>query len=265
MWCGLAPTPPNSPLCSRVAACYKGTMKKLFKWVFRLLLVLVVLLVVLVLFLDRIAKTVVARQLRAETGMEPVIGKVTVGLKSPFIAVQNARLMNPPEFGKTSFIDVPEFRVEYDRAALWSGKLHLTLLRLNLGELHIIQGKDGRSNLQLVQERTKARASQRKSSESRVEFQGIDVVSLSLGRLKYTCLTNETRNQEQWIGVKNETVKNVKSSKDLEPLVLRIALEKSVQWLADQYLGRSTTNLIPNANAADGKEARSATDPATKQ
>src|SRR5207247_1814798 len=114
-------------------------MKKLFKWVFRLLFVLVIVLAILVLFRDTIAKAAAKRQIRNDTGMEVTIGRVDIGLRSPTVTIQNLALMNTADFGASRFLDLPEVHVEYDRTGLLSGKVHLRLLRFNLGEIHVVQ------------------------------------------------------------------------------------------------------------------------------
>ncbi len=58
-------------------------MKKLFKWLVRLFLALVLLILLLILFLDPIAKYVAERQIRQQTGLAVMIGKVFIGLRNP--------------------------------------------------------------------------------------------------------------------------------------------------------------------------------------
>src|SRR5205809_632751 len=103
-------------------------MKKLFRWLFRLLLVLVLLVVVLILFLDPIAKSLAERQIRVQTGLEARIGRLSIGLRKPTLALENFKLVNSDEFGGTTFIDVPALDVQYDLAALRSKKVHLNLV-----------------------------------------------------------------------------------------------------------------------------------------
>ena len=243
-------------------------MKKLFKWLFRLILVLVLVVLVLLLFLDTIAKSLAERQIRELTGLEPKIGRVSIGLRSPTLAVENFKLFNSPDFGNSTFIDIPELHVEYDLPALRSRKIHLTLVRFNLGELHIVQNKNGRTNLQALQERQKQKSSASASGESGVEFTGIDTLRLTIGRLKFSSDKNSALNKETYVGYKNETVKNVKSLKDLEPLIARISLEKDVDFLSENLLGQGT-NAVQNATKSAGKEAHKAledvTDPLKKK
>jgi len=237
-------------------------MKKLFKWLVRLFLALVLLILLLILFLDPIAKYVAERQIRQQTGLAVMIGKVFIGLRNPTLAIENFKLINAPEFGDSVFIDIPELLVQYDFEALRSSKIHLTLVRFNLGELHIVQNKDGKTNLQALQERQKQGKSGSDSGAAATEFQGIDTLQLTIGKLRFTSEKNQARNEEAYVGIKNETVKNVRSLKDLQPLITRIALEKNLKFLSEE-LGSQGTNLLKNATQSAGKEVQKALDGVT--
>ena len=231
-------------------------MKKLFKWLFRLALVLVLLIVLLILFRNPIAKALVERRIRQQTGLPVKIGKLSLGLKRPTLSIENFKLGNSPGFGGSTFIAIPLLRVQYDLPALRARKIHLNTVLLNLGELHIVQNKDGKTNLQAAQERGKEKSSSG-SGGTTAEFDGIDTLTLTVGRLKFTSAQNEARNEEAYVGYKNETVKNVRSFKDLEPLITRIRLEKKLQFLSDDLL-KPGTNAVQNGSPPAGPEAHKA-------
>ena len=239
-------------------------MKKLFKWVFRLLLVLVLLILALIAFLDPIAKHLAQRQIRKETGLEVKIGSLSIGLRTPTITVENFKLLNSPEFGDSTFIDIPLARLEYNLEALRSKKIHLSRVRFNLGELHIVQNKDGKTNLQSLREREQKNASSASPGGAKAEFDGIDTLVLTIGKLKFTSEKNPTNNTEIYVGLKNETVKNVKSAADLQPLFTRIALERGATFLSENLFSRGT-NLLENAVQPAGKEAQKALDSVNDQ
>ena len=237
-------------------------MKKLFKWLVRLFLALVLLILLLILFLDPIAKYVAERQIRQQTGLGVIIGKVSIGLRDPTLAIENFKLFNSAEFGGSVFIDVPELRVQYDLEALRSRKIHLKLVWLNLAELHIVQNKNGKTNLRALQERQKQSKSGSAPGASAAEFQAIDTVRLTIAKLKFTSEKTPARNEEAYVGIKNEIVKNVRSLKDLQPLVTRIALEKNLKSLTEE-LGAQGTNLLQNATPSTVKEVQKTLDDVT--
>src|SRR5947207_1014484 len=198
-------------------------MKRIFKCLSRLLLVLVLLLALLILFLDPIAKSLVEKQIRKQTGLDVKIGRLSIGLKSPTLTIENFTLLNSAEFGGSTFLAVPELLAQYDLAALRSRKIHLNLARINLAELHVVQNRDGKSNLQALQEHRQNHGAAPGSNPGAFEFQSIDTLQFAIGRLKFTSEKNPGRNEEAYIGYKNETVRNLKSMKDLEPLIARIS------------------------------------------
>ncbi|HZI32931.1 MAG TPA: hypothetical protein VFF11_11360, partial [Candidatus Binatia bacterium] len=122
-------------------------MKKILKWLIGLVLLLVVLTVILFLSRDSILRMVMENRIRAQTGMDAEIGKFHLGLLEPVMTIKDLKLYNPPDFGGTPFLNIKEIHVEYDREALREGQIHLTLLRINLGELDIVRNEAGQTNL----------------------------------------------------------------------------------------------------------------------
>lgn len=196
-------------------------MKWLFKWIFRLVLLLIALIVALVLFKDAILKTLVERQIRAQTGMDVKIGKLSAGILSPVVNIKNFKLYNPPEFGGTPFLDIPELHAEYDRGALAGRRLHLTLLRLNLAELNVVKNDAGRTNLAGVRWKTPSRGAGRRDE---LQFPIIDVLNLSIGKTRFMDLKNPRHNREYHPNLQNQIFKNVQSADDLNGILFMIWL-----------------------------------------
>jgi len=192
-------------------------MKWLFKWIFRLIFLVVVLIVVLVLFKDAVLKAVVERQIHLQTGMDVKIGKLSVGILSPVVDIEKLKLYNPPEFGGTPFLDIPELHAEYDRIALAGRKLHLTLLRVNLAELNVVKNDAGRTNVTNLRWKDAGRRDE-------VPFPAIDVLNLSVGKARFMDLKNPTHNREYRPGMQNQVFRDVKSQEDLEGILFMIWL-----------------------------------------
>jgi hypothetical protein len=205
-------------------------MKWLFKWLFRLFLVAVVLIVILLLSLNSILRVWVEHRIRAQTGMDAEIGRFSLGLTEPTVTIQNLKLYNPPSFGGTPFLDIPEIHVEYDRAALARHEIHLTLLRFNLGELDIVKNEAGHTNifsLGVTWPTKKSGAGNGAADfkkQTGFEFKSIDVLNVSVGTAKFIDLKDQRLNRAQEIGLENCVLKNVKSQADLAGLAVLIAL-----------------------------------------
>src|SRR5579859_5515810 len=169
-------------------------MRRLFRWAFRLVLLVVIVLIALAVFMDSIVRALAEREIRSATGMDVKIGSFSIGLISPVITIENFKLYNTAEFGGSPFVDLPELRVEYDWRALRSRKLHCKLVRVNLAELNVVQNKDGKTNLQALQERqNSASSSAGKQPKTQLDFTGIEVLNLSFGRATLLSM-NEPKN-----------------------------------------------------------------------
>src|SRR5271168_5396288 len=116
-------------------------VKWIFKWLLRLFLLAVVLVVIFFLSLNSILRVLIEHNIRAQTGMDAEVGRFQLGLTEPVIAIENLKIYNPPSFGGTPFLEIPEIHVEYNRAALARHEIRVTLLRFNLGELDIVKNQ----------------------------------------------------------------------------------------------------------------------------
>jgi uncharacterized protein involved in outer membrane biogenesis len=206
-------------------------MKKVLKWLAILALLLVVLAVVFLLSLDTILRTVAVSRIRAQTGMDAEIGTFHLGLLEPVVTIKDLKLHNPPSFGGTPFLSIPEIHIEYDRDALAKNQIHLTLVRFNLGELDIVKNEAGETNLLslgvALPEKNKAggnKALKEIKQRTGLDFVGVDVLNVSVGTAKFIDLKDPSKNRQQNIGIDNLVMKNVKTPADLTGLALVLAL-----------------------------------------
>jgi uncharacterized protein involved in outer membrane biogenesis len=202
-------------------------MKRIFKWLLRLFLLAVVLAVIFFLSLNSILRLVIEHNIRAQTGMDAEIGRFKLGLTEPVIEIQNLKIFNPPSFGGTPFLDIKEIHAEYDRAALAKSELHITLLRFNLGELDIVKNQAGQTNifsLAALPSVKKSGGAKSFTAQTGLEFTGIDVLNVSIGKAQFIDLQDQHDNREQVIGLKNCVMKDVKTPADLGGLALLVAL-----------------------------------------
>ena len=116
-------------------------VRRLFKWLVRLVLLVVALVVLLLIFKDSILRTVVENRIRRRTGLEVKIGKISSGLFSQVYTLENVMVYNPAEFGGTPFLNVAELHLEIDPADLTRRDVRVTLARLNLTELDVVRNE----------------------------------------------------------------------------------------------------------------------------
>ncbi len=206
-------------------------IKWIFKWLLRLFLLAVVLVVILLLSYNSILRVFIEHSIRAQTGMDAEIGRVHFSLTEPTITIQDLKIYNPPSFGGTLFLDIPEIHVEYDHDALARRQLHLTLVRFNLGELDIVKNTRGQTNifsLGLALPKNPGgngdHARNELKRQTGLEFVGIDALNVSVGTLKYIDLNNQKNDRTQIVGIQEQVVPNIKSPADLTGLALLIGL-----------------------------------------
>jgi hypothetical protein len=216
---------------SRSATGGCGDMIKfIFKWLLRLFILAVVLVVIFLLSYNSILCAIIEHNIRAQTGMDAEIGRFHLALTEPTVEIQNLKIYNPPSFGGTLFLDIPEIHVEYDRAALAKKEIHLTLMRFNLGEFDIVKNEAGRTNIFSLGVSTPVKKSgnvQPKINFKRqtgYAFKGIDVLTVWVGTAKYIDLKNPQNNRAQTIGIADCPIRNVKSLDDLRGLEVLIGL-----------------------------------------
>jgi len=207
-------------------------MKTFLKWFFGALLLLAVLIVVLFLSLDTILRVTAENRIRAQTGMDAEIGKFHLGLLEPVVTIKDLKIHNPPSFGGTPFLNIPEVHVEYDRDALMKNQLHLTLVRFNLGELDIVKNEAGQTNLFELGVGLPAKPTPDSNQaglkifkqRTGMDFRGIDALNVSVGTVRFIDLKDPRNNREQKIGLDNLVMKNVKTPADLAGVAVIVAL-----------------------------------------
>jgi hypothetical protein len=210
-------------------------IKWIFKSVFRLLFTLISLVVLAVIILllssNSILRVAIEHGIRAQTGMDAEIGKFSLGLVEPTLEMKDVKIYNTPEFGGSLFLDIPEIHIEYDRGALAKKVIHITLLRLNLGELDIVKNQTGQTNIFVLgiplpgkKTGVGGGGASNFKRQTGYDFQGIDVLNVSIGKARFIDLQKQQNNREQTIGIDNCVTPNVKTPTDLEPLAAIIVL-----------------------------------------
>jgi uncharacterized protein involved in outer membrane biogenesis len=219
-------------------------VKWILKWLLRLALLVVVLVVALVLAKDSILRVIAENHIRSQTGMEVKIGKLSAGFFSPVITIENLKLYNTADFGGTPFANIPELHIECDRLAFAQHKLRIKLARFNFAELDIVRNEAGQTNIfSLVPNAQTSGPNRGKSLQAALgdfRFEGIDVLNLSLGKLRFIDLKEPKNNRELLVNLDNQIFPKVTSEADLYGILF-------VLWL------RSGANL-PTADPETGKQ-----------
>jgi hypothetical protein len=162
--------------------------------------------------------------------MDAEVGRVEIGWFEPTLEIRDLKVYNPPAFGGTLFLDVPEIHIEYDRFGFAKKELHLTLVRLNLQELDIVRSHKGDLNVMEVgnlPQKDGGVSMPSLKKQTGYDFKGIDALNISFNKVKFIDLQNRHNDREQTIGLQNCVVPEVKSAKDLAGLAVIIDLRSN--------------------------------------
>ena len=212
-------------------------MKTLIKFCFRILwwmtFVAVALLFVGLAYRNWIAAQMAEREIRNSLGLEADIGDLSFGVTEPTLTFTNLKLYNSTQFGGTLLADLPELHLEYDRSALRHHELHITLMRVNLNELDVVENGEGATNIFVLANTlfaAKPHGAGRQFAPLNGRWlSGIDTLNISIGTVKFVDLKDQKRNRSLSLHLQNLVLSNVKSPDDLAGLESQI-------WSAGGYL-----------------------------
>ncbi len=224
-------------------------MKFLLKWAFRLFLVLLVLVAVLALSFDSLVTSLAESRLRKQTGLEVRLGMLEVRPWSGRARLEGLVIHNPAEFGGGPLVNVAEVAVEYDPALARERKLHLTLLRFHLAELHVVVDQSGQSNLDGVRrtvERVR-RGERLARTNAPLEFAGLDRLNLTLGKGTWTDLRHSGTPREFDLGIRNEVIVDMKEPRDLVAKLTPVLVRAGLAFFGVGAPAGGSTNRPPVA------------------
>jgi hypothetical protein len=173
------------------------------------------------------------------------------------VTIEHLKLYNRPEFGGTLFLDIPELHIEVDAIELARRRLHITVLRLNLAELNVVRNESGQTNLFSLKNNSRSRTLQSvlpKDIPPDLDFTGIDVLNLTLGKAKYVDLKTPKNNREIRVDLQNQVFKNVKSEADLYGILFVLWLRSGVN-APPPSMNAPRNGSPPKTNAADARPA----------
>jgi hypothetical protein len=216
-------------------------IRRLFRWVFRLLLSLILLVGVVVLLRNPIVRELAERQIRQETGMEAVIGRVRIAVKSAAIRLDNVRLLNPPEYGGQLFADLPDVYIEYDPFALVFRRVRFQRVLFRLDELRLVRDPHGRTNLQALSDRIERAQWKERLARRGFTYQGTDSVGFSIGRFRYFDARDPLRPEETFIGARGISVTKPREAQEILDVMGRLAEERGASGTAQALQRRPAT------------------------
>jgi hypothetical protein len=223
---------PELPSVPPVITRKRSTLKKVLWLLIAVCGAILLLVVGVVVFKDNILKAVAEYNVQSKTGMETRIGDLRLGLTSASLMLKNFQVINPKEYGGAPFFTIPEIYMELDQEDARKGVLHFKELRFNLAEVNVVKNKDGKMNLDYMQEALEKAEVLGKTNSLRLEYKfgGIDKMSVTLRSINYIDLQHPGNNSKTDLGVQNEEAKNIKTEEELNKwavaLMAKVALQQ---------------------------------------
>ncbi|MBC8094234.1 MAG: hypothetical protein H7Y43_00330 [Akkermansiaceae bacterium] len=242
-------------------------MRWLFKWLLRLVLLAVVLIALFVAFKDSVFALLAEHRIRSQTGMEVKIGKLSSGIFTSVVTIEHLQLYNTPEFGGALFLNIPELHLEVDPLSLAQNRLRLKRVRFNLAEINIVRNAAGQTNIMSFMEEQKPGSNRKGKSRTEnllgdLTFDGIDVLTLSLGKARFIDLKDPSKNREVNVDMQNQDFKNVQAEGDAYAILFMIWLRSGGKLsikpdeFAKDYFNRKVKEIETSARQAAEKPAK---------
>ena len=151
--------------------------------------------------------------------MDVKIGKLSVGLFSPTLSVENFKLYNTAEFGGSPFVQMPDLYIEYDRAMARRGRIHLKLVRVDVAEISFVKNKKGRYNFSGLDRLSLQSLDTNQPVAAQMHFAGIDTLNLTLRTARFSTVDSPDQERVINLGIKNQIL-SIKTEKDLKVAAL---------------------------------------------
>jgi len=117
------------------------------KLIMKLVVLVVVALVVLVLARNVVIKAAMETGARVVAGMPLSIQKFDLDIVHTSLDMEGLLLKNPAGFHDTTLVDIPKILVAYERASIFSGKVHLKDIVFDMKQFTVVKNEKGELNL----------------------------------------------------------------------------------------------------------------------
>ncbi|MBX3744912.1 MAG: hypothetical protein KF833_06335 [Verrucomicrobiae bacterium] len=199
------------------------------RWFGRLLFALVVLVVGVVLAKDIFLRPWLAHRLRTVTGLDTRLAGLHTAFLQGTVTLTDLRISNAPAFGGGLLLDAPSIRLELDGQALSRREIRLKSAHLHLAEISLVRSADGRTNLHEVVRAVQERASLLDAlllAPPGFRHTGIETLHLAADRGRIANLGFPPFQRQLELGLTNEVLRNVRSTSDFTPLLVRLLLRE---------------------------------------
>ncbi len=215
------------------------------RWIYRTIVIGLLLIIGAYLLRDPLLQSITEKRITECTGLDARMKDLDVALLDQRATIENLRIYNPAEYGGGVMLDIAELHFELDAKALRDGKLHFQLIRLDVAELNMVTDITGRTNFEALRDFRAARRARRPKSgplddliDPTLEFTGIDMLNLSVGRFTKTVLNRTGPPEVIEVNSRNAVYQRIRSKADLLNQLTPEILRSAAVFLHESYFGK---------------------------
>ena len=231
----------------------------------KLLMLGVVALVVLVLARNIVIKAAMETGARVVAGMPLSIQKFDLDIVNTSVDIEGLTLKNPAGFHDTALVDIPKIFVSYQRAAIFSGKIHLKNIEFDLKQFTVVKNEKGELNLdrlKALQGTQKAPAKARKEAPEApakpIPIQ-IDMMHLKIGKVVYVDYSSGNPVTKEFLISVDQSYENITDLYSVVRLiVLKAMMSSGIANLTNFDLGGLEGSLTGAFNISSKAAAEAA-------
>lgn len=188
----------------------------------------IILVVIVLIFLlgfcwmrDSFIGSLVADIAGKITGAPTRIGGFSLSVIRQSVKISDFKIYNPRGFPKGVLVDIPRMKVACNLGALFTGKIHLKQLELEIKEIGMVRNKNGQLNvdsLKITEDKPAGKEKKKLAKQLAVQM---DLVSLSMGRVVSTDYGAEGPPVIKVYEINlKKTYKNIASAQQLAALII---------------------------------------------
>lgn len=204
-------------------------LKFCLRWSFRIVMLGIALVALAVFFRHELIREILIRRISAVTGLETQLGEVRTDASSRGLTLNHLLVRNSAEFGGSPLLRASELHVELDTDALRYREIRLRLARLRIEEFNVVRNARGETNLFALLGSVNTHATPADAvlvAPPGMEFTGIETLDLTFETLRFIDLGQASNSREIRVALTNEILREVRSTEDFAPLVLRVLVRE---------------------------------------
>lgn len=220
---------PDLPPASAPHPVIGRLLKFCLRWSFRILVLGIALVALALFFRHELLREILLRRITAVTGLETQLGAVRTDTASRGLTLSNLLVRNSAEFGGTPLLRASELHLELDTDALRYREIRLRLARLRLEEFNVVRNARGETNVFALLRSVNTNATPADAvvvAPPGLEFTGIETLDLTFETLRFIDLAHASNSREIRVALTNEILREVRSTEDFAPLVLRVLVRE---------------------------------------